>query len=263
MPVALLLLNGPDTRELELARIGVAARYTPGEARLVSPGGLRYRGQVLPGVGCPVPCGPCDLSCRRARPGRASRSIRAWRSGTPDRHARIDAADGRSAHFVPACTRVALPMVRRATGVPLVITHLSARVPSPDGSKIRRLSTVNGEVAGANPVPDPRGLGSSMAEHLLSGSHRVRTRSRRRPHTAPMTGRPGTHRKENPLHISQTRFYHRKHDVQGSDMAATRLYKSVLAAGSCPDQDGSRVKPSVPHTATAPGNRPSGRFSFS
>jgi len=65
-------------------------------------GGLQYREQVLPGTGRAVPCDPCDPSCRRARPGRASLSMRASESGFPDRHARIDAAGGPSAHFVSA-----------------------------------------------------------------------------------------------------------------------------------------------------------------
>ena len=93
----------------------------PGAVRLVSPagqsGGLQYREQVPPGADRAVPCGPCDLSCRRARPGRASLSMRASESGFPDRHARIDAAGGPSAHFVLVCVRVALPMFRSATGV--------------------------------------------------------------------------------------------------------------------------------------------------
>jgi hypothetical protein len=74
----------------------------PGAVRLVSPAVSSTREQVLPGAGRAVPCGPCDLSCRRARPGRASLSMRASESGFPDRHARIDAAGGPSAHFVSA-----------------------------------------------------------------------------------------------------------------------------------------------------------------
>jgi hypothetical protein len=48
-----------------------------------------------------VLCGWCDLSGCRDRPEWPPASMRAWRSGNPERHARIEGQAGPGGHFIP------------------------------------------------------------------------------------------------------------------------------------------------------------------